>query len=77
MYWNKAVSFKSLSSYLSCSPDTVHMLRAEPALCSQEIQDHLALLNDLENTQTHTLKINNSDSEQEPDIMYIHIQFEF
>lgn len=25
------------------------MLRAEPALRSQEVQDHLALLNDLEN----------------------------
>lgn len=30
------------------------MLRAESALCSQEVQDHLALFNDLENT--HTLK---------------------
>ena len=43
---------KPVLSHLSCSPNTVHMLRAESALCSQEVQDHLALFNDLENTHT-------------------------
>lgn len=35
------------ASNLSCSPDTVHVLRAESALGSQEVQDDLTLLNDL------------------------------
>lgn len=34
-------------SDLSCSPDTVHVLRAESALGSQEVQDDLTLFNNL------------------------------
>lgn len=36
-------------SHLGCSPDTVYVLCAKAALRSQEVQDHLALFNDLEN----------------------------
>lgn len=43
----------SVVLYLSCSPDTVYMLRAESPLRSQEVQDHLALFNNLENKQRH------------------------
>lgn len=50
--WWSGIKLYSLSFYLSCSPDAVYVLCAEPALCSQEIQDHLALFNDLQNTHT-------------------------
>lgn len=36
-------------SHLGCSPDTVYVLCAKATLRSQEVQDHLALFNDLEN----------------------------
>lgn len=45
------------SSYLSCGPDAVHMLGAEPALCGKEVQDHLALFNYLERQQRHKDKL--------------------
>lgn len=34
-------------SNLSCRPDTVHVLRAQSAFSSQEVQDDLTLFNDL------------------------------
>lgn len=42
------------SSYLSCGPDAVHMLGAEPSLSGKEVQDHLALFNYLERQQRGT-----------------------
>ncbi len=38
-------------AHLGGGPYTVHMLSAQPALGCQEVQDHLALFNDLQQKQ--------------------------
>lgn len=70
--------YDGASSYLSCSPDAVYVLRAESTLCSQEVQDHLALFNDLKKTtNTHTLRIcaplGNNNNTHKQSLMFSHL----
>lgn len=50
--WDR-VSRVCVCVYLSGRPYTVHMLSAQPALGGQEVQDNLALFNDLQRKTTN------------------------